>query len=69
MFDQQIELHVLPKKKIKEFTRNLFTSKWKAYLELFPKSEAYGISLKHYENIKSWGISSKNTKPGNKDCV
>ena len=53
MLDQQIELNVLPKKKIKEFTRNLFTSKWKAYLELFPKSEAYDISLKHYENIKS----------------
>lgn len=69
MLDQQIELNVLPKKKIKEFTRNLFTSKWKAYLELFSKSEAYGISLKHYENIKSWGISSKNTKPGNKDCL
>lgn len=36
MLDQQIDLSALSKKK--EYIRNVFTSKWKTYLELFSKS-------------------------------
>ena len=36
MLDQQIDLSALFKKK--EYIRNVFTSKWKTYLELFSKS-------------------------------
>ena len=63
MLDQQTDLSALPKKKIKEYISNLFTSKWKTYSKLFSKSEAY----RNFKSSKFGGIPNKNTKQGNKD--
>lgn len=52
MLDQQIDFSVLREKKIiRKYIRNLLTSMWKTYLELFLKSETY----RNFKNILNLG--------------